>query len=165
MSQKLNKIRAEIHALQTEIGEVKRAALDDVGIGAKVDRWLDGMEQRSNRNFTDIAHELAYESKNPGGGIWRGLDERIGLVPDLSLSLLVATHRQEFRAMLIKAAKDSVEGRQVADKGAELTKLSAQLFMLELAEEAEFERSEALGEAVARRADANPRAILGLPAL
>lgn len=162
MSQKLNKIRAEIHALQTEIGEVKRAALDDVGIGAKVDSWLDGMEQRSSRNFTDIAHELAYESKNPGGGIWRGLDERIGLIPDLALSLLVATHRQEFREILIEAAKRSVEGRQVADKGAELAKLGAHLYTLELAEEVEFERLEVLGEAVMRRADANPRAILGL---
>ncbi|WP_447578303.1 hypothetical protein [Achromobacter kerstersii] len=161
MSQKLNKIRSEIHALQTEIEEVKRAALDDAGIGAKVDRWLDGMEQRSNRNFTDIVHELAYESKNPGGGIWRGLDERIGLVPDLALSLLVATHRQEFRAMLIKAAKGSVDGRQVADKGAEMKKLAGQLYTLELAEEAEFERLEAGGAAVMRRADANPRAILG----
>lgn len=164
MSQKLNKIRAEIHALQSEIGEVKRAALDDEGIGVKVDRWLDGMEQRSNRNFTDIADELAYESKNPGGGIWRGLDERIGLIPDLALSLLVSTHRQEFRAMLIKAAKGSVEGRQVADKGAELKRLGAQLYALELAEEVEFERVDALGEAVMRRADANPRAILGLSA-
>lgn len=164
MSQKLNKIRSEIHALQAEIGEVKRAALDDEGIGAKVDRWLDGMEQRSSRNFIDIAHELAYESKNPGSGIWRGLDERIGLVPDLALSLLVATHRQEFRAMLFKAAKGGVEGRQVADKGADLAKLAVQLFALELAEEVEFERLETAGESVMRRADANPRAILGLAA-
>ena len=164
MSQKLNKLRAEIFALQKEISEVRSAALDDAGIGAKVDRWLDGMDERFSRNFTDIAHELAYESKNPGGGVWKGLDERIGFVPDLALSVLVATHRQEFRAMLIKAAKGSVEGRQVADKGAETTKLAAQLYALELVEELEFERLEALGEAVVRRVDANPRAILGLPA-
>lgn len=64
--------------------------------------------------------------------------------------------------MLVEAAKRSVEGRQVADKGAEVAKLAAHLYTLELAEEVEFERLEALGEAVMRRADANPRAILGL---
>lgn len=161
MPQKLNKIRAEIHALQTEIGDVKRAALDDVGIGAKVDRWLDGMAERSTRNFTDIAYELAFEGRNRGGAVWSGLDERIGLVPDLALSLLVSTNREEFRAMLFKAAKESVDGRQVADKGAELARLGKKLYGLELAEEAEFERLEAQGEAVMRRADANPRAVLG----
>jgi hypothetical protein len=51
----------------------------------------------------------------------------------------------------------------VADKRAELERLGAQLYTLELEEEAEFERLEALGQTVMRRADANPRAILGFP--
>lgn len=60
---------------------------------------------------------------------------------------LKSTH-DGFRAMLIKAAKTSVEGRQVANKGTSLAKLAAQLFALELAEEVEFERLETAGSSV-----------------
>ncbi|CAM3909711.1 DUF3486 domain-containing protein [Bordetella tumbae] len=163
MSQKLNKIRTQIAALKAEIREVKGAALDDAGIAARVDRWLNAKEKTSERNFSDLAYELAYEPRHTGGTEWPLLDERVKLVPDLALSLLVSTNREAFRSILINAAKAGVEGRQVADKGAELARLEAQLYELELAEEAEFERLEAAGETVLRRADANPRAILGFP--
>ncbi|WP_161567959.1 hypothetical protein [Pigmentiphaga sp. H8] len=50
------------------------------------------------------------------------------------------------------------------DKQGELERLQAEALALEYAEEEEIERLETMGEAVYRRADMDPRAILGFSA-
>ncbi len=163
MSQKLKKVQTDILALKAEISQVENAALDDKGISARVNAWLDEQSRTVNEKMVSLASELAYESTMPGAGACPSLMEVSYRYPGLGLALQAHLNRSAFHELLTQSAKASIKVRQVGNKEAELADLRGKLLDLERVEEAEIEKMEAVGEVVYRRADADPRAILGIP--
>ena len=86
---------------------------------------------------------------------------------DALLGLLVATAMPILRQIVAGQLTDLTEGREMMDGATRAKKLArneAQLLDLELAEEAAIRAMEAAGIDVARRPDADPRALLAADA-
>ncbi|MGO3745459.1 MAG: hypothetical protein ACTJG9_08750 [Alcaligenes aquatilis] len=164
MSVKLNKLRAEITKVQAQIRETQRAALTDAQIEQRIDHWLDTQDAFMYEHFTSLADHFAFINGAPDD--WGLLGDRLkhrGV--ELNLAMSVSLNRAEVKNRLLQSAlKQVLDLPRVDDQAVILSSFRDSLLDLERAEEQEIERLEAAGEDVYRRADADPRAILGLEA-
>lgn len=164
MSAKLNKLRAEIAKVQAQIHEVQKAVLTDAQIEQRIDAWLDSQDEFMQEHFTSLADHFAFANRAPDD--WRPLEEMLNYRgAQLNLAVSVSLNRAEMKKRLVHSALEQVKDLpKVDNQAATLITLRENLLALERAEEGEIERMEAAGEEVYRRADADPRAILGLEA-
>ena len=85
--------------------------------------------------------------------------------PKLDVEELFVTLRPTIRAVRLEAIQRELSSRLPGlprkERAARLTEIDQQLLALEMSEEAMIEEAEAAGIRIARRVDADPRAILG----
>ena len=70
---------------------------------------------------------------------------------------------ERLAAILAQHLERHADGPTAAERVAQVAQMDRDLFDLECAEEAHIEQLEATGLSISRRADADPRAVLGLP--
>ena len=87
--------------------------------------------------------------------------------PKLDVEELFVTLRPTIRAVRLEAIQRELSSRLPGlprdERAARLTEIDEQVLALEISEEAMIEAAEAAGIRIARRVDADPRAILGIP--
>lgn len=159
--QTLADTRAQIAELQRERASVADAALSEAetknAILAQAEQLAAAGEERIAHHVRRVAH---------GGTFTDGFvlqTGRTGLV-DVGPLLASLIGPARFAEALGHHLEGVAFGLPRAERASRVAELDAQLLALEIAEERVIERIEAAGASVARRGDANPAAVLSVPA-
>jgi hypothetical protein len=144
----LDTIRDRIAELKVEAQAIESAPLSLDEAVADLELWLDHMADHRQMNVG--MHLSPY-----GRAIW----------PKLDVEELFVTLRPMIRAVRLEAIQREISGRLPGlpqeERAARLKEIDQQLLALEMSEEAMIEEAEAAGIRIARRVDADPRAVLG----
>jgi len=150
-------LRESIAAMQAERDALASAGPSRAETVAAVDAWAAqaAAQAASKLNYavksSDITAALEVRAR-PDGVVQLG-------------PLLAALMGPEVLAAALRRFIDDIpQGLPLADRRARIAELDAQILEAEMSEERAVEALEALGETVLRRADADPRAILWVPA-
>jgi hypothetical protein len=145
----LTAMRGHIAALKFEVAAVRNAPLPRDEAVANVDRSLDQLASRTVFDPMQFASPLHTAAD-----------------PELERAMLVHFLRPAARANMIAALDLELEKRPPGlpkeGRAEKVAELEAQLLAAERAEEEFVEQAREAGLKVARRADADPRAVLGV---
>lgn len=148
-------IRRRIGKVETAIAEVDRSFCPRGMAVNRLDAWLDLCAARSQ----DLALGDLLSGEGQSGG------QFFNVLPssDLPFPFLVTCCRDQVRAVLIKridAAYAKRPGMTADDRRQAIEKLKGERLDIEFAEESLIRAAERAGMTIARRADADPRAVL-----
>lgn len=153
--QELETTREAIRALQAEAADLQRQHVSRDEALQALDRWIAKRAAECDPSIGNLLRgqaELDLSALDAGG--------RRDLEP--ALCLLVPDAIREMIAQRLDAALDGQQTMSAEDRERRLADIEAELLQLERDEETIVERLEADGVPTARRADADPRAVLGL---
>lgn len=152
--------RAERIAILGQIAETENAANTPDALRAAIREALDAQIARAG-----VRLNLAKRGGDPAGLAGQfslGMNGSL-LIGDGGAGFLLWALRDHVEERLLELVPDRIEGALTDEQREQrLTKLRAELLRLERIEEALLERAEAEGRQVARRPDADARAVLGI---
>jgi hypothetical protein len=143
----LDTIRNRIAELKVEAKAIEAAPLPLEEAVADLDAWMDHLAGHRQMN-------VGMHLSPHGRSVW----------PKLDVEELFVTLRPTIRAVRLDAIQRELAGRLPGlpqeERAARLAEIDRQLLALEISEEAMIEEAEAAGIRIARRVDADPRAVL-----
>lgn len=151
----LDEIRSRARACRTERTAVADASLSEAEFQTKTIAWCEQQAAEGNRQIALHLTQLAAYGSMPAETL------RSHSSPGATVPALVALLGAPVVASRMLAQSGGVEfGLPPAERAKLLAKLDATLLALEIEEERLIEASEAAGAPIARRGDADPRAVL-----
>jgi len=148
-------IRAHIATLQREHGQLQNAEPNRAERVADLESFCRGAAAAGDQR---IAHHIATENHGEVF-VLRVMADGTVNVAGLLAALLGP---EELAAQLGRHIPAGLGGLPAAERAERLAAIEAELFEAECAEEQLIEASEAAGVPIARRPDADPRAVLGM---
>ena len=160
----LDKVRTDIKALRDEEKAIIDAPLATTDIEHRLDVWI--KEQEGVAIYLlGAASQLARPGRHGVSG-WSLANDHIAQQPGLGVALSVFFNRDAFRSeVLRRALEEAPVEKQVpfAERPERLRKLREQIYQLNVVEERIVCEMERAGQAVSRRPDVDPYAVLGIP--
>lgn len=164
----IGKVRKQIDALADRWAEVEAAPVPAVVLKSRAFSEIDGIADAGAPRLTEhnrsheplsLAHKLAVNTR-------AGTDGKTGIIGDAGASFLVWLMRDELKEKIGKMIDGLNFAGALSDDEREkaFAELSEERLALERTEEALIVLAEAEGRTIARRHDADPRAILGIVA-
>ncbi len=153
----VERLRAQIETLRErhEIVEASPVPIDEVE--RRIDAWI--KQEAAQRSSAGGYFLHAENGAN-------GLVELLTQSPRSMISLLASIAPDGLRRVLLAEAKAALKGRpaplSAEERASQIQAIDAEILAAERGEEAAIEAAEGLGIEIARRPDADPRAILGL---
>jgi hypothetical protein len=122
-----------------------------------VDRFVDSLANEQRRSYRGIAAHLRF-GQQPSIQATQAINER-----QHAVGLLAMVDPDKLRKVLLAAAAeaDNDPGISTGDRRQALAAIDAKLLEIEHAEEAAIREAAGAGMIIARRADADPMAVLG----
>jgi hypothetical protein len=161
LGERLAELRARIAALQAEIERVEQAPIPRDEAVARVPMLVDGLAQR----WTPVVSDLMRPAMPSVETIFQGATSDPwtlgGVLAKVARDGLVAVLTQELEALYLDIAGSCIPS---AERPARLRELRAELLENETTEETVIVEAARAGIKLNRRGDADPRAVLSVPA-
>lgn len=156
----LEKLRARITSLQSEIRELKSQPLCQAEAEQRVSAMVEVLGQQFDSGWLgqqiagpghiDLRDDAIFQTAAAGS-------------PDKVAAMLAAVWPDALRSFLLDATLPYATGQMTeAERTAQLARLEGELHSIEVAEESEVTRLELAGVEAFRRQDADPSVVLGI---
>lgn len=162
IAQQVAEVRNQIEATKQRLAELDVLPQSRSETLAAVRAWCDRTAADSARLLAARVRAVAHGQPLDGALVVRSIAP--GAPIDVAPLLAALLGPETLAQHLVRFLEGAPEGVTAEQRAASHAKVNAELFALELAEERLIENSEAEGAPIARRGDADPRAVLWVDA-